>query len=91
MLGLMKELADGARNVKPISREPVKTQFTKDERGIVRHFFRSQKRNLDSDRMKSFLALCPLLGKHLDASKWHLLKDAAEGSVRLHFLVGKDT
>ena len=89
-LSKMNKLADGARNVEPISRNPVKTQFIKCERDIVERFFRSQKRDSRSARMQSFFALCPLLGKPLDASKWHLLEDAAKDSVRLHFLVGRD-
>ena len=55
------------------------------------HFFHSQiKRSLDSDRMKSFLTLCPLLGEPLNASKWHLLKDA-DIVGNLPFLMGGDT
>ena len=93
MLGLskMKKLADGARNVKPMSREPVKTQFTGNERGIVEDFCRSQyTRDLSSDRMRSLLALSSLLGKPLDDSNGHLLKDA-DIVADLHFLVGGGT
>ena len=93
-LSEMNELAAGARSV---GRDPVKTQFTEFERGIVKHFFFSQTkrdppqaRELDSDRMQSFFALCTLLGEPLDASKWPLLENAAKGDVRLDFLVGKD-
>ena len=90
MLGLskMRELADGARAIK---RNPVKTQFIEDEREIVRHFFNSQhNRGLGSKRMRSFLALCKLLGEPLDASRWHCLEDA-DIVGNLHFLVGGGT
>ncbi len=93
MLGLskMRELAYGAQNVKPVSRNPVKTQFTEDEREIAKGFFRSQRsRNPRSMRMRSFLNLCKLLGEPLDASNWHLLEDA-DIVGDLHFLVGKGT
>ena len=93
MLGLskMRELADGAQNVKLVSRKPVKTQFTEDEREIAKDFFRSQRsRNPNSMRMRSFFHLCKLLGEPLDASNWHLLEDA-DIVGDLHFLVGKGT
>ena len=84
----LQALAIGARNVK---RNPVKTQFTKDERRIVKHFFNSQhNRDLSSKRMRSFLALCDLLGEPLDASSSHRLEDA-DIVGDLHFLVGGDT
>ena len=87
-LSEMNKLAAGARSA---GRDPVKNQFTKDEKGIVEHFFRSQtERKLNSDRMNSFLSLCRLLGEPLDASKWHLLEDTdIVGNLR--FLVGGDT
>ena len=93
MIGLsdLRALADGARAVK---RNPVKTHFIQYERRIVEDFFRSQpRRDLSSDRMRSFLALCGLLGKPLDASDWHRLEYAVKGAKAelmrwLRFLVG---
>jgi len=85
----MSELADGARRV---GREPVKTQFTGSERGIVKNFFFSlcPPRIPSSMRMRSFFALCELLGEPLDSSNWHRLEkaDKVKGGA-LHFLVGQ--
>ena len=87
----MKELANGAQSVKPVSRTPVKTQFTEDERETARYFYLSQhSRSPHSMRMRSFFNLCKLLGERLDASNWHLL-EAADIVGDLHFLVGKGT
>lgn len=82
----MRELADGARRV---GREPVKTQFTKAEKQIVKTFFFSlcPPRHSSSLRMRSFFALCPLLGRHLDETNSHLL-ERANIVGNLNFLVG---
>lgn len=89
-LSNLQALASGARGVKPVSRKPVKTRFTKDERGCIESFFRSlPTRNLKSKRMRTLLALCKLLGERLDASNWHHLEEANEVGNGLHFFVGK--
>ena len=91
-LSQMRDLAGGAEHVSPVSRAPVKTHFTDYERGIVKDFFSSlcPPRISGSMRMRTFFALCDLLGKRLDASSWHCLEDANKvGTGGLHFFVGK--
>ena len=68
-LSKMRELAAAARDV---GRDPVKTNFTDQDRSIVRSFIESRKQ-MGTPRRESFLGLCGLLGRRLDASHWHLL------------------
>ena len=82
-LSKMRELVAGARDA---GRDPVKTNFTDQDRSIVQSFIESQKQQ-ETTRRKSFLGLCSLLGRHLDASLWYLL-DVADRVSNLHFLVG---
>ena len=91
-LSHLQALASGARGVTPVSRKPVKTRFTVDERGYIESFFHSlSTRNLKSKRMRTLLALCKLLGKRLEASSWHRLEEANKVGSGLHFFVGKRT
>ena len=94
-LSKMEKLADGARRA---GRVPVKTHFSADERRIVKDFFFSlcPPRKEGSMRMRSFFALCDLLGEPLDSSNWDRLEKAnkvKEGnqSGGLQFFVGQRT
>ena len=82
-LSKMRELVASARDA---GRDPVKTNFTDQDRSIVRSFIESRKQ-LGTPRRESFLGLCSLLGRRLDASHWHLL-DRVDKVRNLHFLVG---
>ena len=82
-LSKMRELAAAARDV---GRDPVKTNFTDQDRSIVRSFIESRKQ-LGTPRRESFLGLCGLLGRRLDASHWHRL-DTVDKVSNPHFLVG---
>ena len=86
-LSKMEELAAGAPRV---GRMPVKTRFSVDERRIVKDFFFSlcPPRKAGSRRMRSFFALCDLLGDPLDSSTWNRLENT-DIVGDLDFLVGR--
>ena len=90
---ILTGLVAGARKV---NRNPVKTQFTDQEREIVKGVFTdifrrrgSRRKNIRRD---SLLRLCDLLGKPLNSKNWRALlsPNRANKVKNLPFLVGGD-
>ena len=80
----LRKLVSGAKS---IGRDPVKTDFTAEEKKAVERYFRDIK---SGDREQSFVALSRLLGIPLSSKNWAKLFDANKvGGLR--FLLGGDS
>lgn len=70
-------------------REPVKIDFTDEDKAEIKRFFEQWKRR-GTSRRESFLWLCDLLGERLHPSNWERLYACVKvsGTDGLDFLVG---